>query len=132
MSGQTVLARLNTGNQEQAMERLASAVGTVQSSVAVKLVITTRVLRRLCDKCKEPVLTQPEKLVELGVPSVKVEGFTMFKAVGCKHCNRSGFKGQIGVFEIQPDKDGINLRQSALEKVEQGLTTIEEVMRQIC
>ena len=110
-------------------------------------------MRRICDKCKEPVEVTPEALINLGVDASEAAGgFPTFHGTGCNNCNGSGYRGRLAIYEILVMHEGIKelilkaasaaelkreavklgmstLRMSALQKVREGLTTIEETIR---
>ena len=115
-------------------------------------IIAQRLGRRLCPQCKEEVKIPPEGLINLGFRENELKDLTIYKAVGCDQCNNRGYKGRIGIYEVMPiteeigriimasgnalqiadqaRKEGVNdLRQSGLNKVRMGLTSLEEVNR---
>jgi type IV pilus assembly protein PilB len=112
-----------------------------------------RLVRRLCEKCKEPVEVNPEILINLGIDSTEVgAGFSTFRGRGCGSCNGTGYRGRLAIYEVMVMHEGLKelilrsasvvelkreavklgmstLRMSALQKVRVGLTTIEETVR---
>jgi type II secretory ATPase GspE/PulE/Tfp pilus assembly ATPase PilB-like protein len=114
-------------------------------------VIAQRLVRRLCNACKEAYKPKKDVLLHLGLTEKESEKITFYKAVGCPACNNTGYKGRLAIFEImeitgniarlimdradanvirkQAIADGMTLLvQDGLRKIEQGLTTIEEVL----
>jgi type IV pilus assembly protein PilB len=110
-------------------------------------------VRRICEHCREPLEVPGAKLVDSGVAEGDVAAFQTFHGRGCDRCSGSGYKGRVGLFEVLEMSDGIRelvvtnapanelkrqaqkegmvtLRQSGLEKVHEGMTTIEEVVRE--
>jgi type IV pilus assembly protein PilB len=120
---------------------------------SVNLVCAQRLVRRICEACKEPLDIAPAKLVDAGVDPVDAPAFQAFRGRGCDRCRGSGYKGRVGVFEVMEVTEGVRdlviasapvtevrrqamregmttLRQSGLQKVREGVTTIEEVVRE--
>jgi len=118
---------------------------------AVSLIIAQRLARRLCSDCKEPVDVPADALIKEGFNAAEIDDITVYKAVGCSKCN-DGYKGRVGIYQVMPiseemsriimaegtsldvadqaQKEGIaDLRQSALRKVRDGLTSLEEANR---
>jgi len=119
---------------------------------AVTLVIAQRLARRLCEKCKRPVDLPEHALLAEGFTEDDIrEGIKLFEAVGCDECN-DGYKGRVGIYQVMPMSDEIakivleggnalqiaevarragvrDLRQSALLKVKQGITSLAEINR---
>jgi type IV pilus assembly protein PilB len=118
---------------------------------SVSLVIAQRLARRLHD-CKKPMDLPKAALLAEGFTEEEIaQGFTLYDAVGCAGCNE-GYKGRVGIYEVMPMSDEIgkaileggnsmqiaeaarragvrNLRQSALMKVKQGVTSLAEINR---
>jgi type IV pilus assembly protein PilB len=116
----------------------------------VSLIIAQRLARKLCTNCKQPIDIPPEALKKEGFEATDIEsGFRVFRAVGCSQCT-DGYKGRMGLYQVMPitetigriimegggaiaindqaNKDGIwNLRRSGLQKVRDGVTSLEEV-----
>ena len=106
----------------------------------------------MCSKCSKEIEYPDEALIDAGLNPKKVD-FKLYRGDGCKHCRGTGYKGRIGVFETllvtAPIRDAIlnratnieiekiavgngmlTLRQSALSKLRQGVTSLEEVIRE--
>jgi type IV pilus assembly protein PilB len=118
----------------------------------VTLIIAQRLARRLCSKCKRPVQLPPQALLAEGFSEAEIAaGFTVYEAVGCDECT-SGYKGRTGIYQVMPMNDAIqeivleggnamqiaekaqkagirDLRQSALLKVRNGITSLAEINR---
>jgi type IV pilus assembly protein PilB len=113
----------------------------------LRVVEAQRLLRRLCPRCKEPYDPTPEMVREYGM----IEGKPIYRAKGCPECRGVGYKGRVGIFEIiriTPKlRDAIQvktplpemkkmaseekmwlLKDSGMEKVRDGLTSLEEVV----
>ena len=119
---------------------------------SVNLIGAQRLVRKLCQECKAPVEVPEETLVEIGVPPERLEGFQAMRGTGCRTCNNTGYKGRIAVYEIMIFNEEVRefvlngastmelkreairqgmktLRMSAIGKLEEGLTSLEEVVR---
>jgi type IV pilus assembly protein PilB len=116
----------------------------------VSLIIAQRLARKLCNNCKTPLDIPAEAAKKEGFePADIANGIRVFKAVGCGQCT-DGYKGRVGIYQVMPvtetigriimegggaiqindqaTKDGIwNLRRSGLQKVKDGVTSLEEV-----
>ena len=109
-------------------------------------------MRKLCADCKQVVEIPEDTLIEIGVPPDQVEDFQGMRGAGCRTCNNSGYKGRIAVYEIMPMTEELRefvlngastmelkreairqgmktLRMSALTKLAEGMTSMEEVVR---
>jgi type IV pilus assembly protein PilB len=119
---------------------------------SVTLVIAQRLARRLCGKCKRPQELPENALLAEGFSPAEVKaGITLYEAVGCDECTE-GYKGRTGIYQVMPmsediqsivlsggnamqiaevaQKAGINdLRQSALKKCRNGVTSLAEINR---
>ena len=117
--------------------------------------LAQRLARRLCSQCKESYTPTAEALREANFPMEEAnEVPTLFRAVGCKHCSNTGYRGRLAVHELMTVSEEIELlaveraateqltkaaiangmltlREDGMEKVALGLTSIEEIMRVI-
>jgi len=153
LTGHLVLSTLHTNDAPSALTRLTE-IGCEPFLVATALsaVIAQRLSRRLCMRCREPLVETSEVLTALGFPHDPNDLPQLYKAVGCPACSSTGYRGRVALHEIMTLSDeietlvvtrstGSEIRQVALEegmvslrqdgwsKVTQGLTTIEEVLR---
>ena len=151
LTGQLVLSTLHTNDAASAVTRLIDmGVEPFLVASSVNLIEAQRLVRQLCQKCREPFEPSPVLLKELNLQRVK--GATYFRAKGCRLCANTGYRGRMGIIEVfQVDervrelivsraqsweiKDYavktlgmIPLRQDGLRKAEMGVTTIEEVV----
>ena len=158
LTGHLVLSTLHTNDAPGALSRLTEmGVEPFLTASAVDCVIAQRLVRRLCEYCKEAYPTTREMLERLDFAEEVVDGWkdvTLHRAVGCNRCNNTGYKGRLGIYEIMPVTEAIErliverksadeimrvaaaegmvtLRQDGLERVIQGMTTIEEISRVI-
>ncbi len=150
-TGHLVLSTLHTNSAPETLSRLLSmGVESYNVASSIILIIAQRLMKRLCPSCKTEIEVPHESLKELGFSDEQVaEKFTIYQAVGCEKCN-NGYRGRIGIYEVMPitkamrkiimksgnaieiadqaQEEGINnLRQSALLKVMQGITTLDEL-----
>ena len=153
-TGHMVLSTLHTNDAPQTLSRLMNmGVAPFNIASAVSLIIAQRLGRRLCSHCKEPADIPKEALIEEGFHEDETDSLKLYKAVGCDQCNE-GYKGRVGIYQVMPiseemgriimsdgnaidiadqaKKEGIpDLHDSALEKVRQGVTSLEEINRVI-
>jgi len=149
LTGHLVLSTLHTNDAPSALARLVDmGVEPFLISSSVIGVLAQRLVRSICDKCKEKYTPSDDVLRDLGIAE-KVE---FYRGKGCNKCKKTGFIGRRGIFELliidEEIKKMINshapadeigkkaiesgmqsLRHDGLEKVKQGLTTPEEVLR---
>jgi len=153
-TGHLVLSTLHTNSAPETLTRLLNmGVPAFNVATTVSLIIAQRLARRLCPACKEETEIPDDILKEEGFEKAAVERseYTLYKAVGCSKCS-NGYKGRVGIYEtvkITPkisslimsggnsldiakaaEEEGFNnLRISALRKVTQGMTSLEEANR---
>jgi type IV pilus assembly protein PilB len=117
------------------------------------LIAAQRLVRRVCETCKQPFEIPAEVLVEAGLPESELPNVKAMKGRGCDRCSNTGYKGRLGLFEImevseamralivanatikdvrsQAIDEGMSpLRRSGMLKVRDGVTTLEEVARE--
>jgi type IV pilus assembly protein PilB len=122
-------------------------------ATSVHLICAQRLIRRVCKDCREEVKVPPQALVDIGFSPQEAPKVKIFKGRGCQTCNNTGYKGRVGVYEVmeiseslremiltgastldlkkQAIQEGmLTLRGSGLQKLREGLTTIEEVVRE--
>jgi type IV pilus assembly protein PilB len=151
-TGHLVLSTLHTNSAPETLTRLANmGVPAFNLATSVSLIIAQRLGRRLCSSCKVPADIPESVLLEEGFSKKMLEGATINKAVGCEACT-NGYKGRVGIYEVMKLNDEISriimdngnaieiadaskragfddLRKSALKKVAQGITSLEEANR---
>jgi type IV pilus assembly protein PilB len=153
LTGHLVLSTLHTNDAPSTIGRLLD-MGVEPFLVSSSLIVTVaqRLVRCICQDCKEPVDIPPDALVELGVPEAEVNGFTCYKGKGCSKCSNIGYRGRLSLYEVMPTTEEVQelilrraaaneikraatqegmktLRMSGIVKIKQGITTIEEVLR---
>ena len=115
-------------------------------------ILAQRLLRRICVHCKSPVTVQPHALVDVGLTPEEAASITCYKGVGCEACSGTGYKGRIAIYEVMVLSSELRdmvlsgasateikrgaiqqgmqtLRMSGLQKLQEGITTVEEVLR---
>lgn len=152
-TGHLVLSTLHTNSAAETLTRLVNmGVPSFNIASSVSLIIAQRLIRRLCDSCKiKRDDTTPKSLVELGFSEQESHTIQLFKAGGCKQCT-NGYRGRIGLFEVMSmskalgqlimsggnsmdiltlaQSEGmLTIYQAGLEKIREGITTIEEINR---
>ena len=151
-TGHLVLSTLHTNSAPETLTRLLNmGVPAFNVATSVSLIIAQRLARRLCKECAVPLDVPKHTLLEEGFTEELLETATVMHPVGCERCN-NGYKGRVGIYEVvritpdisriimengnsieiaeQAQKEGFpNLRQSALKKCAQGVTSLEEVNR---
>jgi type IV pilus assembly protein PilB len=152
-TGHLVLSTLHTNDAPRTLTRLVDmGVKPYAIATSVSLIIAQRLARRLCDNCKEVREVPREALEKEGFEAEDIDdGLTVFGPVGCKSCN-DGYKGRLGIFQVmevsetmgkiimeggnamqiseQAANEGvIDLRRAGLNKVKEGVTSLEEINR---
>jgi len=152
-TGHLVLSTLHTNDAPKTLTRMVDmGVKPYAIATSVSLIIAQRLARRLCDSCKEVREIPREALQKEGFTPKELDaGVTIFGPKGCKSCNE-GYKGRVGIFQVmevsetmgriimeggnamqiaeQAAKEGvIDLRQAGLNKVKDGVTSLEEINR---
>jgi type IV pilus assembly protein PilB len=155
LTGHLVLSTLHTNDAPSTVSRLVNmGIEPFLVGTAVNLIQAQRLIRRICNNCKEEVRDVPSKtLIEIGFPPEEVGTFKIYKGRGCPVCNATGYKGRVGLYEVMEISEGIRdlimvgatavelkrkaleegmltLRMSGLEKIKAGVTSIEEVLRE--
>lgn len=155
-TGHLTFSTLHTNDAPAAVARLYKmGVEPFLIAYAINIIVAQRLIRKLCEHCKKKVVPVNEKILKAAKLDVdEWKQYDVYEAVGCDKCNGSGYKGRMAIHEAlyftkeirqiivesgsdvdetsiraQARKDGtLNLRESGLEKVKQGLTSIEEVL----
>ncbi|MEN8149964.1 MAG: ATPase, T2SS/T4P/T4SS family [Planctomycetota bacterium] len=153
LTGHLVFSTLHTNDAPSAITRLVDmGVKRFLVSTAVMAVMAQRLVRRLCEKCKEPVEPEAFQLRAAGLTPERLEDKTIYRAVGCDECQGIGYKGRVGIFELfemdtslrelcfrggstlditnQARASGglVTLLDDGVRKVLQGVTTLDEIL----
>jgi type IV pilus assembly protein PilB len=154
LTGHLVLSTLHTNDAPSSVNRLVN-MGVEPFLVAnsLNLVAAQRLVRRVCSGCREVAPISRVQLIEAGFSAADADQVQPAKGKGCDRCGGTGYRGRVGLFEVMDMSDALRelivsnapatelrrlaiaegmltLRQSGLEKVRQGVTTIEEVVRE--
>jgi len=154
LTGHLVLSTLHTNDAPSTISRLMNmGIEPFLVATSVNLIQAQRLIRRICKDCRVEHHLPPEGLIEVGFSLEEAKSLKMFKGTGCKNCNNTGYKGRIGLYEVMEITDEIReliligasslelrkraiedgmitLRESGLAKIRNGLTTLEEVVRE--
>lgn len=150
LTGHMVLSTLHTNDAPATITRLLNmGIEPFLVVAALNVVVAQRLLRKICMNCREQVKVEVEELVACGFAPSSAEKIKVYKGKGCEACNNTGYKGRVAIYEVlemtprlrelviknassddikaMAIKEGMKtLRMSALTKVAQGLTTLEE------
>jgi type IV pilus assembly protein PilB len=153
LTGHMVLSTLHTNDAPSTISRLLNmGVEPFLVSSAVNLITAQRLGRRVCKECKEPEDVPKQALIDAGVAPEEVDDYVCYRGRGCAVCNNSGYKGRVGIYQVMPMFEEIRelvlagantaeikresmrlgvktMRQSALTKLKEGVTSFEEVLR---
>ncbi|MCB9492614.1 MAG: type IV-A pilus assembly ATPase PilB [Dehalococcoidia bacterium] len=153
LTGHMVLSTLHTNDAPSTISRLLNmGVEPFLVTASVNLVLAQRLARKVCQNCKESYEADHDELRELQVPEELIPGTTLYKGKGCNTCNGTGFKGRVALYEVMVMGDELKeyvlqgysaaelkneairlgmktLRQSAITKLLDGVTTPSEVVR---
>jgi len=154
LTGHLVLSTLHTNDAPSTISRLMNmGIEPFLVATSVNLIQAQRLIRRVCKDCKQEHPTPSEALIEVGFSSEEAKSIKTYKGKGCLTCNNTGYKGRIGLYEVMEitdemreliligasalelrkkaiDDGMISLRESGLFKIREGVTTLEEVVRE--
>jgi len=154
LTGHMVLSTLHTNDAPSTVSRLMNmGIEPFLVATSVNLIQAQRLVRRVCTACATEACYPADVLVRIGFRPSEVAGLTLLRGRGCDACNATGYKGRVGLYEVMEITDPLRelilvggsglelrrraldegmqtLRQSGLEKVRAGLTTVEEVTRE--
>ncbi len=154
LTGHLVLSTLHTNDAPSTISRLMNmGIEPFLVATSVNLIQAQRLIRRICKDCRKEHPTPVEVLEEIGFAPEEASKLKTYKGKGCSSCNDTGYKGRIGLYEVMEITDEIreliligasalelrkksiedgmiSLRESGLQKIRNGVTTIEEVLRE--
>jgi type IV pilus assembly protein PilB len=154
LTGHLVFSTVHTNDAASTVMRLINMnVEPFLIADSVILIVAQRLVRRLCQKCKVSHKLPEKALIDIGYTPEEVKTVSVWKAAGCDACNNTGYKGRIGLYEVmRVDEEiremilvraqsreikkkamekGMNtLRRSGLIKIKNGITSVEEVLRE--
>jgi type IV pilus assembly protein PilB len=154
LTGHLVLSTLHTNDAPSTINRLMNmGIEPFLVASSLNLVCAQRLVRRVCASCKVPDEVPTQALEQIGFTADDARAVTPFKGAGCEKCNKTGYKGRVGLYEVMEITDElrelilvgasalelrrkaieegmITLRGSGLRKISAGVTSIEEVLRE--
>jgi len=154
LTGHLVLSTLHTNDAPSTIDRLINmGVELFLIVSSINLIAAQRLVRQICQYCKEPIDIPSDVLINIGLdPAEVAAGFPTFHGKGCAECNQTGYRGRLAIYEVMVMNDTMKeavirgmsggdlkreavkggmstLRMSAIKKVREGMTTIEETVR---
>ena len=154
LTGHLVFSTIHTNDAASSITRMENMnIEPFLIADSLMLVVAQRLVRRLCKKCAQPHVLPDASLLEMGFLKNELKGLQPMKPTGCDACNRSGYKGRTALFEVMKIDDEIRsmiltraqsrdikrkaiekgmmtLRRSGLIKIKNGITSVEEVLRE--
>ena len=154
LTGHLVLSTLHTNDAPSTINRLMNmGIEPFLVATSVHLICAQRLVRKICKECRGPMEVPPQALIDVGFEPDEAKNLTIFKGKGCTTCNNTGYKGRLGLYEVLECTDEIRqmvlegassmeikkqaveegmltLRRSGLQKIADGMTTIDEVVRE--
>jgi type IV pilus assembly protein PilB len=153
LTGHLVLSTLHTNDAPSTINRLLNmGVEPFLVASSINLILAQRLARRICSNCGGEHEVNPEILVNIGIPAAEARHLKVRRGKGCERCANTGYKGRIALYEVMTMKEEIrdfvlngasaseikreakrlgmiSLRDSALKRLREGVTTVEEVLR---
>lgn len=153
LTGHLVLTTLHTNDAPSAITRLLDiGVAPFLIQATLRGIVSQRLVRRICERCKEAFQIDTAELVQMGLKVKGQQTVSVYRGKGCQHCRGTGYKGRIGIHEVLAytetlrklttetadlsairettlQEGMVGLRENAVNKFLQGVTTYQEVMR---
>src|SRR6202521_6166180 len=154
LTGHLVLSTLHTNDAPSTISRLMNmGIEPFLVATSVNLICAQRLVRRICANCKEVLKVPEQAMLDAGYSQEELPTTQIFIGKGCGTCNKTGYKGRVGLYEVMEihdelrelilvgasalelkkkamDNGMLTLRRSGLTKVALGMTTVEEVVRE--
>jgi len=154
LTGHLVLSTLHTNDAPSTINRLMNmGIEPFLVATSINSICAQRLVRRICSSCAEDVETPPQTLIQVGFSPDEVKSLKIKRGRGCERCNNGGYKGRVGLYEVLAFTDEIrdmilsgassielkrkaieegmvSLRFAGLQKIREGVTTLEEVLRE--
>ena len=154
LTGHLVLSTLHTNDAASTVNRLTNmGVEPFLVATSVHLICAQRLVRRICRQCRQAAEPPVASLIDAGFAPSEASRIPTYRGRGCDACNHTGYKGRVGLFEVMEIGDGlrdlilrggtstqlkqmairdgmITLRASGLQKIRDGVTTLEEILRE--
>jgi type IV pilus assembly protein PilB len=153
LTGHLVLSTLHTNDAPSTINRLLNmGIEPFLVSSSVLLILAQRLIRKVCQQCKEVEKAPVKSLIDIGFSPEEAEKVVCYRGKGCTNCSDTGYKGRIAIYEVMPIGDEIKelilegasaseirktavklgmktLRMSGLQKIKDGMSSVEEVVR---
>lgn len=153
LTGHLVLSTLHTNDAPGTIGRLLNmGMEPFLVSSAVILIVAQRLTRKICSECKEEITPPIKALLHLGFLEEEMDSLKIYKGKGCNNCGNTGYKGRLALYEVMKITENIKelilneapineikkiarqggmqtLRDSGMQKIREGTTTIDEVLR---
>lgn len=153
MTGHLVFSTLHTNDSPATVSRMVDiGIPSYILASSLTMVLSQRLARRLCAKCKTPAEYDPQTLLSAGFRENELDELKLFKARGCPDCNGLGYRGRVGFFELMEVTEAVaeaiqaevseeqlrkvamqegmfTLREAGLQKAREGVTSLEEVLK---
>ncbi len=153
LTGHLVLSTLHTNTAVSSVTRLVNLdIQPYLIASSLNGIVAQRLVRRLCNQCKEPYSPSREEIMKIGLNDVDLKKAAFFRAVGCDACDKTGYKGRVGIFEVlvcnQAVKELISggatedailnaareggmrlMAEDGIAKVKEGITSMDELVR---
>jgi type IV pilus assembly protein PilB len=154
LTGHLVLTTLHTNDAPSTVTRLMNmGIEPFLVASSVNLICAQRLVRRVCGHCRQPAPLPAQALIDIGFSEQEARHVSPWRGAGCDRCNQTGYKGRVGLYEVMEITDALreqilvgasslelrrraieegmlSLRMSGLQKIRNGVTTIEEVVRE--
>jgi type IV pilus assembly protein PilB len=154
LTGHLVLSTLHTNDAPSTISRLMNmGIEPFLVATSVNLICAQRLVRKICSNCREVLKVPDQAMLDAGYTQDEIKTTEIFIGKGCGTCNKTGYKGRVGLYEVMEindelrelilvgasalelkkkamDNGMLTLRRSGLTKVALGMTTIEEVVRE--
>ena len=154
LTGHLVLSTLHTNDAPSTVNRLMNmGIEPFLVATSVNCIAAQRLVRKVCANCVEDHETSPQVLIQIGFAPDEVKSLKVKRGRGCEKCKNTGYKGRLGLFEVLLFSDEIRdmilsgassielkrraieegmetLRMAGLSKIREGVTTLEEVLRE--
>ncbi len=154
LTGHLVLSTLHTNDAPSTINRLMNmGIEPFLVATSINSICAQRLVRRICTACAEDIETPPQTLIQVGFSPDEVKALKIKRGRGCERCNNGGYKGRVGLYEVLAFSDEIrdmilsgassielkrkaieegmvSLRMAGLAKIREGVTTLEEVLRE--
>ncbi len=153
LTGHLVLSTLHTNDAPSTISRMLNmGVEPFLITASVNLVLAQRLARKVCMECRQPIRLEKPVLTEIGFTPDQMARAQLFKGAGCRVCNGTGYKGRVALYEVMRFSENLKemvlqgsstaelkaaaikngmttLRMAGIQKVLDGVTTTEEILR---